>query len=134
MGNGTFAISSGETLYLFTCRPVIAYPAIPIDGKCHEELAVHLPHKDQSVGNETLFFLEHLTRRLVDVALEVPCNDIFTAKYQDKHGRWFSVRDAAFEVPAPAPHKKITPSWDPADRIPKGDFSKGGVYTIIFVP
>ena len=127
MGNGTFALAAGETLYYYDCQPVVVFPRLLSSGQCYHDLPVHLPKFNASAVEP--YFLERLTRRLTTSGIEVPCNPKFLPKFKDLNGRWISVDDKVMHMSPPADRRPITPYWDPSQTKPRSDYSQGGIYT-----
>src|SRR6056300_698919 len=120
LGNGTFATTAGEVLYLYQCRPQEVRARHTTE--CYEALPVHY-------GNHSLF-LEPLTHRLLRQGLKIPCSDRFLPKFHTLEDTWIMASPQILQANKPAP---LRPIIDPLDfsvpQLPDVDWSTGGIYT-----
>ena len=121
---GEFAVSAGETLYTFACRPAFVNPVNLAD--CYHELPVAFPH----LANEEprVMYLEPYTRKLKDIGIRVPCAARFTPKFKTVDGAWIMATPAIMVAPPPSGSDSLWRPVNPID-IDEIDFSQEGVYT-----
>ena len=126
--NGTFATSSGEVVYRYSCAPV------DVLGLDQDQCFTGLPVEVAAGGaGTTLYppgtqlFMLPITRRLVKHAAPLACStEAFTIKYQNQQGDWVGVYPELRMTSAPADL--------PAMRLggkgvlPDSDLSQGGLY------
>ena len=127
--NGTFADITGEAIVYYDCQPVQVYPAYPEDTKtCYEDLEVYVPGSKEGEG--VYMFAERLTRKLTAVGVESECvGSQFIPKYKSLNNGWFTVNQNIIPTTAPQGRTPIEPAWDPKDRVPTTDYSRGGVFS-----
>ena len=123
--NGEFAVPSGETLYSFSCRPVLVNPInVP---ECYRELPVTMPRANPDEEPQILF-LEPYTRKLKEVGIRTPCSPRFAPKFETVDGAWLQALPTIMIARTPDDADTL---WNPINPIEVNqlDFSKGGVYT-----
>lgn len=120
LGNGTYATTAGEVVYLYQCRPQ-EVRARHEEG-CYESLPVHY-------GNTSLF-LEPLTHRLLRQGIKIPCNDRFLPKFKTIRDQWIMASPQVLEANKPAMLvPAITELNFQLPEFPDIDWSTGGIYT-----
>ena len=93
LGNGTFATTSGEVIYQYHCRPI--HVRILPSQHCYrgapvERLEAHSGANLDIYSGQQLY-MEPLTHRLSMIRIPGICATIFTAKYQNIMGNWFTI-------------------------------------------
>ena len=134
--NGTFAVPSGEVIYTFTCKEVVAYPlnykdcymALPV-ASSEDLVSGHLPSTPS-------LFLEPLTRRLTAEGIPTPCSSAFPPRYETADGHYITATPSI--AVAPTPHRAdmswalgdAASPWETDPVLAETDFSRGGLYSI----
>ncbi len=137
ISNGRYATASGETTYVYQCRPMQVYAyATP---KCYAALPIHLSEEDrerffQSRGipphlrGGVKFYLEPKSRRVITHTEEVPCSAIMPAKWRLYSGNWIQVLAGKIQ-PASAPQLvEVNAIQMDALFQENLDFVEGGLY------
>lgn len=114
--NGTFAFSSGETIYLYDCQSVVVLPRET--KRCFENLPIF--------SNHSKGFLTPLTRKVVFSSSPVPCTSTFMGKYHTLQGDWISATPKIVSVSGPTYMGKITGMR--ANFTKEIDWARSGLY------
>lgn len=129
LGNGTFAVASGEVLYYYKCEH-LSVQALTDQTQCYDALPVAIPKKSMAytIFNQTRWFIEPLTHQLTRVANVVPCTLHFAPKYKLASGKWIYAAPDLHLADSPKPTE--FPTIAEADLQPdkKLDFVNGGLY------
>ena len=159
LGEGMFALASGEVWYRYQCRPVqvIAlnrddcYDALPVklmDDDYQRYLQMRTPPEQEPtpflswntprvIDNETTFdpdpefFLEPHSHLLVTLATPTPCTPEFAPIYRNAYDQYIMASPTLRQVPKPVA------IYDPKDEPPPAlegkassfNFHEGGIYT-----
>ena len=136
LGNGTFATSSGEVLYYYTCQEVKVYPVH--SDRCFDALPVTtdtpapIP-RDQwdstpdLVDSAPTLFLEPLTHRLTHTASKIPCTSSMQPLYMTAKRQWIAMTETGRIRDANPP--TTADGYADARRVLGNiDWSKGGLY------
>ena len=124
LGKGVFATTSGEVIYHYQC-PSVMVRAIYLP-KCYAALPVQAnPGTNSKLATtKRQLFMEPLTHKLTYTGIEMPCSNVFRAKYHSLGGSWVEATpDVQIASPPRLPHELVKLAHVYRDR---PDFNKGG--------
>ena len=141
LGNGTFGTSGGEVLHTYSCDEVTVYARD--DDRCYDVLPVeNIAHRSDGLSYtlgrfdrmnssvKTSWFLEPVTHRLTNVAVEQLCSKIFPNKYQNRRGIWMKAVPGLELADAPLSSGVLqTLASLMSSRNTGNDYSQGGIYS-----
>ena len=154
LGEGVFALASGEVWYRYQCRPlqVVAinkdrcYDALPVRLSKQDEERYYLEHQTRpspspsswtTPANHTLnqveteFFLEPHSHLLITVASPMPCTPEFAPVYKNAYGHHIVVSPSLRRVPEPRAIYQFDQDQEQplVGQASDYDFHQGGIYT-----
>ena len=142
LGNGTFATAAGETLHTYACEEILVrardtntcYDVLPVQKMAiRSGKRFRLKRPDLSKKNVTAeWFMEPLTHRLTNVAVQQPCSKVFVNKYRNTNGIWMSASPSIQFTGTPHDFGSLQDLVEAAVKRPDfehRDYSQGGIYS-----
>lgn len=124
IGNGTFATTAGDALYLYRCFD--ARVQARHTNQCYEALPI--------VFNGTNLFLEPITHRITAHGIPIPCSNRFYPKFKTDSGSWIMATPSIMPSTQPhyfqnLTHNEVLDLNYKSLQQPYTDWAKPGLYT-----